>query len=331
VNGFPDRRYFARIARESGFRAGPLETVFRLAQFLGQISERFDDELLLRGGTALNLLHLELPRLSVDIDLDFVGAADAEQAQQRRPELLAEIEALARAASYEVAQERASYAMAHLRLPYLDADGRQALLKFDVNFLDRVPVLPPARLAVRHPFGDDLPSGTMQTFALPELAAAKTIALVRRALARDLFDVAMLAALPDLDDELLRSALVVRGAGIRHPRPLTTRRRSSSGCDRLGGAPRCWRSRAARFRSFSGRRRSEPAPSFDARPTSPTDIGSSCSSSSAASCGQTSYPASSTIEWPRTRRSFGDCASAPRLSRSGSRVCCRGSISILLI
>jgi len=219
VNGFPDRRYFARIARESGFRAGPLETVFRLTQLLGQISERFGDELLLRGGTALNLLHLELARLSVDIDLDFVGAADAEQAQLRRPELLAEIEALARAAGYEVAQERASYAMAHLRLPYVDADGRPALLKFDVNFLDRVPVLPPAQLEVRHPFGDDLPASTMQTFALPELAAAKTIALVRRALARDLFDVAMVAALPDLDDALLRSVLVVRGAGYPPPSP----------------------------------------------------------------------------------------------------------------
>jgi hypothetical protein len=219
VNGFPDRRYFARIARESNFRPGPLETVFRLTQLLGQISERFGDELLLRGGTALNLLHLELPRLSVDIDLDFVGAADAEQAQRRRPELLAEIEALARAAGYEVAQERASYAMAHLRLPYLDADGRPALLKFDVNFLDRVPVLAPARLAVRHPFGDDLPKSTMQTFSRAELAAAKTIALVRRTLARDLFDVAMLAALPDLDDELLRSVLVVRGAGYPPPSP----------------------------------------------------------------------------------------------------------------
>lgn len=116
MTSFPDRRYFGRVAEESGFRAGPLETVFRLAQLLGQIDERVDDELLLRGGTALNLFHLDVPRLSVDIDLDFVAAADAEQAQARRPELLAELEALARAAGYEVAQERASYAMAHLRL-----------------------------------------------------------------------------------------------------------------------------------------------------------------------------------------------------------------------
>jgi hypothetical protein len=219
VNGFPDRRYFARIAGETGFRAGPLETVFRLVELLGRIDAHFGNELSLRGGTALNLLHLDVPRLSVDIDLDFVGTADAEEAQQRRPELLAELEALARAAGYEVAQERASYAMAHLRLPYVGADGRPAQLKLDVNFIDRVPVLPPERLPVRHLFGDDLPASKMQTFTLAELAAAKTIALVRRALPRDLFDVAMLAELPGIDDELLRTALVVRGAGYPPPSP----------------------------------------------------------------------------------------------------------------
>lgn len=217
---FPDRRYFGRVAEESGFRAGPLETVFRLTQLLGQIDERLGDELLLRGGTALNLFHLDVPRLSVDIDLDFVGAADAEQAQARRLELLAELEALARPTGYEVAQERASYAMAHLRLHYVSADGLSAQLKLDVNFLDRVPVLAPARSALRHPFGDDLPAIEMQTFALPELAAAKTIALFRRALARDLFDVAMLAELPGIDDELLRTVLVVRGAGYPPPSPV---------------------------------------------------------------------------------------------------------------
>ena len=219
MNASPDRRYFTRIARESGFRAGPLETVYRLARLLAGISERFGDELLLRGGTALNLLHLDVPRLSVDIVLDFVGTADAEQARQRRPQLLAEIEALAQAAGYEVAQERASYAMAHLRLSYLDADGRPAPLKFDVNFLDRVPVLAPVRLAVQHPFGDDLATSTMLTFALPELAATKTIALVRRALARDLFDAAMLAMLPDLDVERMQTVLVVRGASYPPPSP----------------------------------------------------------------------------------------------------------------
>lgn len=219
MNAFPDRRYFARVARDSGFRAGPLETVFRLIELLQRIGDTFGDEFSLRGGTALNLLHLDVPRLSVDIDLDFIGTADGEEAERRRPELLAQLEALGRAAGYEVTHERASYAMAHLRLRYGDAAGRLAMLKLDVNFLDRVPVLPPVRLRVRHPFGDDIPATEVQTLALPELAAGKTIALVRRTLARDLFDVAMLSTIADLDDDLLRSALVVRGASYPPPSP----------------------------------------------------------------------------------------------------------------
>lgn len=220
MNGVPDRRYFTRVGTERGFRAAPLETVFRLARLLGEIDAGVGDELCLRGGTALNLLHLDVPRLSVDIDVDFVGSADAEQAQQRRPELLAELVSLARRAGYDAVEERASYAMAHLRLPYSDIDGRPAQLKLDVNFLDRVPLLPPERLPVRHPFGDDLPEAAMQTLAVRELAAAKTIALARRGLARDLFDVAMLADLGGVDDGLLRTAIVVRGAGYPRPSPL---------------------------------------------------------------------------------------------------------------
>lgn len=109
--------------------------------------------------------------------------------------------------------------MAHLRLRYVGADGHPAVLKLDVNFLDRVPVLSPVRSPLRHPFGEDLAPIELQTFAVPELAAAKTIALARRALARDLFDVAMLAELPGIDDELLRTVMVVRGAGYPPPSP----------------------------------------------------------------------------------------------------------------
>jgi hypothetical protein len=127
--------------------------------------------------------------------------------------------------------------MAHLRLPYVDADSRPAFLKLDINFIDRVPVLPPQRLPVRHLFGDDLRVSEMQTFASAELAAAKTIALARRALARDLFDVAMLAELPGIDDELLRTVLVVRGAGYPPPSPAAF---SDEVVQRVG--PARWRS-----------------------------------------------------------------------------------------
>lgn len=216
---YPDRRYYDRIASSSGFRAEPLERVFRLAMLLKAIGEELGDELSLRGGTALNLLHLDIPRLSVDIDLDFVGTADADEAKTRRPALMERIDQLARASDYEVIPERASYAMAHLRMHYDGIGGHPSFIKVDVNFLDRVPVMAPEHCLVSHPFQDDVPAFQVQTLALPELAAAKLIALCRRALARDLFDAAALSELGDLKIDEVRTVLVVRGAAYPAPSP----------------------------------------------------------------------------------------------------------------
>jgi hypothetical protein len=89
---YPDRRYYQRIATASGYPVAPLERVFRLAALLGELVARLPGELLLRAGTALNLLHLDAPRLSVDLDVDHIGSADAEQARTRRPGLLVDLE-----------------------------------------------------------------------------------------------------------------------------------------------------------------------------------------------------------------------------------------------
>jgi len=219
VTSYPTRRYYERVASASGYPLTSLERVYRLAALLAEIVARLPEELLLRGSTALNLLHLEAPRLSVDLDLDYVGAANAEAGQRRRPTLLAELEELASRAGYAVEHSRQSYAMAHLILRYESTAGTGEALKLYLNFLDRVPVLEPVRLPLRHPFGGDLATPSTLTFALEELAASKIIALARRGLARDLFDVAELAQLPGLDLAVVRRVLVVRGAAYAPPSP----------------------------------------------------------------------------------------------------------------
>ena len=56
--------------------------------------------------------------------------------------------------------------MAHLILRYESTAGTGEALKLDLNFLDRVPVLEPVRLPLRHPFGGDLATPSTLTFAL---------------------------------------------------------------------------------------------------------------------------------------------------------------------
>ena len=68
-----DRLTLGRMAKELGFPRDTLEKVCRLADVLKFMES---DEILakgiaLKGGTAINLTIFDLPRLSVDIDLDY--------------------------------------------------------------------------------------------------------------------------------------------------------------------------------------------------------------------------------------------------------------------
>jgi hypothetical protein len=74
----PSAQPLQRLAGETGLQAGTLETVLRLLDVPREIAgdELLADRLVLKGGTALNVFHLRLDRLSIDIDLNYVGALD---------------------------------------------------------------------------------------------------------------------------------------------------------------------------------------------------------------------------------------------------------------
>ena len=67
-------------AGSTGFRPEILEKVLHLLSLLEALRSHpfLKGTLALKGGTALNLFLLDLPRLSVDVDLNYVGAADRE-------------------------------------------------------------------------------------------------------------------------------------------------------------------------------------------------------------------------------------------------------------
>jgi predicted nucleotidyltransferase component of viral defense system len=82
------REYLGERAAGTGFRPDTLEKV-RLLRLLDQVTRHpfLGSRLLLKGGTALNLFYAVAPRLSVDLDFNYVGAADRAQMLQERPEV----------------------------------------------------------------------------------------------------------------------------------------------------------------------------------------------------------------------------------------------------
>lgn len=77
----------AAEAQETGFRPEILEKVIHLLRLLEttQSHPYLRGRLVLKGGTALNLFLFNVPRLSVDIDLNYVGGEALEVMEAERP------------------------------------------------------------------------------------------------------------------------------------------------------------------------------------------------------------------------------------------------------
>jgi predicted nucleotidyltransferase component of viral defense system len=76
-------------AEATGFRPEVLEKAAQLLGLLNALQSHpfLREKLVLKGGTALNLFVFDVPRLSVDIDLNYVGAEDREGMLAERPKV----------------------------------------------------------------------------------------------------------------------------------------------------------------------------------------------------------------------------------------------------
>lgn len=191
-------RHVAHVAAETGFRSEVVEKVLRLHGILDRLDrhEVTRGTWLLKGGTALNLLHLDVPRLSVDIDINFVGSQDVEDMRRVRPEFERALTACCEREGCAVRRAPTEHAGGKFRLRYPSVLGGSQNLEVDVSYVARVPLWGGVRSAVRFPPGSAL---EVPTLTIGELAAGKFAALVLRSAVRDAFDAASLLDLvPDL-------------------------------------------------------------------------------------------------------------------------------------
>jgi predicted nucleotidyltransferase component of viral defense system len=195
----------------TGFEPAAVEKVQRLAELLTRLDTHpyLHSRLALHGGTALNLFLLGLQRLSVDVDLNYIGSTDRELMLAERPSVEAAITTVARGLGYNVAAGKAADSGRPFHLQYSGEFGADHV-KVDVNYRNRSPLLPVNRRTVR------LPAGGEVTFPLNsdvELYAGKTKALVGRVVIRDLYDVGQIATiyptmLAEGDERLLRRIML---------------------------------------------------------------------------------------------------------------------------
>ena len=201
----------AREVAATGFGAEPLEKVFRLMALLDALNSHpfLKTRIALKGGTAINLFHFAVPRLSVDIDLNYVGAADRETMLAERPKVEQAVRAVCSREGLNVRRMPTEHAGGKWRLAYVGARGSPGNLEIDVNFLLRTPLWP-CVVTDGHPVGS-LRAAPVRVLDLHELAAGKMAALLARSASRALFDAHALLATPGLDPAKLRLGFVVYG------------------------------------------------------------------------------------------------------------------------
>ncbi len=217
-----DKMALGRKAKELGFPRDTLEKVCRLGEVLRFME---GDNLLskgiaLKGGTAINLTIFDLPRLSVDIDLDYCRSVDREEMLADRKAITEKISKYMTASGYRLsAKSKNHHALDSFVYEYVNSGGVKDNLKIEINYMLRCHVLPAERRSVNLPW--EAQGFTVLSVAPIEIFAAKTVALLTRTAARDLYDMYNVVrgrVIDESDWELFRKSVVYYSAiGAEHP------------------------------------------------------------------------------------------------------------------
>lgn len=174
------------IVEKTGFSKNLLEKEYRIVDILDTLNENpaMRDKFVLKGGSALNLFNFEIPRLSIDIDLNYIAALSKDKMQEDRMLINYEIEKMF-SSEYKVESTKDVHALTQFVLHYRTLSGSNDMIKLEINYLFRQPVISPV-LEKCKLLGVDL---NFLCLSFEELLAGKIVALLSRYTPRDLFDV----------------------------------------------------------------------------------------------------------------------------------------------
>jgi len=202
-------------AEQTGFRAEILEKVLHLLDILNTFAENnfLNSRIALKGGTALNVFCFDHPKLSVDIDINYIGSPDRTIMLSEKQKIMDIVENICSHKGYQSQRKPSEHAGGKWILRFQSVLQGTPRLEIDLNFLTRVPLWP-----VKPQRSFDLGSFVINQFPIldkHELAGGKLKALFSRHSSRDLFDAYLILTNHDLDMKKLRIAFLVYGAMSR--------------------------------------------------------------------------------------------------------------------
>lgn len=209
-----DKQTLGHYSDKLNFNRDTLEKVYRLVDILDFMNKDslLKESVALKGGTAVNLLYFNLPRLSVDIDLDFTKECkNSEEMIESRNVISERVERFMKTNKYERSPVRSKnyHSLDSGVYLYTNSGGVKDNIKIETNYSMRSHLFTPEYKLIT-----SLPGKKLQfarTLSKYDLFAAKINALLSRSAIRDLYDVNNFLksdTFEDMDKNLLRKATV---------------------------------------------------------------------------------------------------------------------------
>ncbi len=201
------------LAVNTDFLRDNLEKVLRLSDILQYINANplLFSHLALKGGTAINLVVFNLPRLSVDIDLDFTKHCLRDEMFVLRKQINSDILKYMTSQGYQLnPSSKNPHSLDSWVFYYLNSSGNKDNIKIEINYSMRNHVFEPIEKEV---YMESLSLHLhVRTLTNLELFGSKIKALIERTAARDLYDVYNMLMLPVFsvsEQSLLRKIVIL--------------------------------------------------------------------------------------------------------------------------
>lgn len=184
-----DIKILSELSKKYGYVRNTFEKVLKLVEILDYIntSEVLKGKLALKGGTAINLLYDDLPRLSVDIDLDYTQNIDKEKMFEDRKKINDDLKEYLEMQGYKISEKsRYFHSLDSHVISYRPCGGGNDNIKIEVNYSLRSHLLDYQTLSLNNEIFNK--KTNILSLSKIEIYAGKITALLMRNQIRDLYD-----------------------------------------------------------------------------------------------------------------------------------------------